>query len=700
MNTKITPAHTVRDAAVYLRQSTPDQVRENRESTKRQYALAERAVHLGWRPEQVRVLDGDLGKSGATSSGRDDFHALCAAVGLSEVGAVFALEASRLSRSQADWHRLLDLCAWTHTLLIDHDGIYDPNDFNDRVLLGFKGTWSATELHAMRMRLQGGRRHAAEKGTFRLHPPAGYVYDADGALVLDPDEGVVDAIRRVFRDFRSLGSAYAVARAHAEGGLLLPRRGWTGAGHLGPLEWAQARPNRVASILRNPTYAGAYVHGRRPSRPIVRDGVLVGSRQVTVPSEEWAVAIKGAHESYVSWHDYEENRRLMSMNRTSVETGERRGRPRGGGALLAGLLLCGRCGRRMLVAYRGNGGKQAVYVCPQREATAVNGTPSMCWSTAAARIDTAVERHILEQVTSDNLDMSLRVLSELEEDATAHRKTWDLRLERARQEAARAERQFHLVEPENRLVVRSLERRWEEKLAELAELERAHEADRHRESLEITPEQRDRILELARDLPSIWHAPSTRHEDRKEILGLLVKQLALVPIDVPRAMTRVRLLWHTGATTEIEVVRPFRMESVRTPPDMLAQIRELLPDHTDAQIAAILDEQGLRSGRGRRITGTTIMSARHNHGIMRQDKDKRAAGRAEPRADGRYSVVGLARLAGVHISTVRYWRKKGWITGIQDLERGAWWFEVTPAMLETLKQPYRRKRHDEQGGAE
>lgn len=701
MSSKITRGHRERRAAVYLRQSTPDQVRENQVSTERQYALVDRAAELGWSRAQVWVLDGDLGKSGKTSTGRDDFHALCAAVGLGEIGAVFALEASRLSRSQADWHRLLDLCAWTHTLLVDHDGAYDPNDFNDRVLLGFKGTWSATELHAMRMRLHGGRRHAAQKGALPVKPPAGYVYDADRALVLDPDEGVVEAIRTVFRSFRTLGSAYAVARDLADRGMRLPRRRWLGAGQLGPLEWTKARAGRITTMLKNPRYAGAYVYGRSRSHPVVRDGALAGTQQVTVAAEEWEVVIRDAHPGYVSWADYTDNQRLLSMNRTNVETGERRGRPRGGAALLQGLALCGKCGRSMMASYRGNGGRSPFYVCPRRDVDSSADGASLCWSTAATRIDEAVEQHVLDQVTHDNLDLSLQVLHHLEEEASANERDWQLRLERARIEVSRAERQYQLVEPDNRLVVRTLERRWEEKLQALDELERAHEHERNRPQLVLTPEQRTRILQLANDLPAVWRAPTTRPEERKELLGLLVKQVALVPEDVPQQLTRLRILWHTGATTELIVERPRGMEALRTSTEVLDLIRELLAEHTDAEIAAILDERGLRTGRGHRFCALAVQSARHTHGIMRRDKDKRAAGRTTPRDDGKYSTVGLAQLVGVHPSTIHYWRRQGRIRGHQESDRGAWWFEVTPTLLATLQNAsQRRSLHDPERGAE
>ncbi|MBW1880784.1 MAG: recombinase family protein [Deltaproteobacteria bacterium] len=690
MTTKVTAAHLQRDACVYLRQSTPGQVLDHRESTERQYKLVERAESLGWLPGQIRVLDGDLGKSGKTAEGRNDFHQLCAAVGLSEIGAVLALEASRLSRSQADWHRLLELCAWTHTLIVDHDGAYDPNDFNDRILLGFKGTWSHTELHAMRMRLHGAMLHKARKGELKCHLPTGYVHDDSGALVLDPDEGVVAAIRSVFELFRSVGSAYGVERYYAERKLLFPRRLWKRVPQSVPLEWGPLRATRVTSILHNPTYTGAYVYGRRPSRPVVRDGQLVGVRQVELPREEWEVFLPDAHPAYISWEEYLDNERLLTMNRTNFESSERQGRPRSGSALLQGLVLCGRCGRRMQVRYRSGGERLPVYLCPRRPVDPEKGT--MCWTTPGRRVDQAVERHVLDALTQDNLDLSLEILRHLEQEAEQAEQQWQLRLERARQEVARAERQYNLVEPENRLVVRTLERRWEEKLAALEEMERAYEEALRQPRLDLSPEERERILRLASDLPSIWNAPTTRHEERKEMLGLLVRQVALVPEDVPRRQTRVRVLWHTGAVTELVVERPEKYDAIRTSPEVIQAIQQLMPNHTDAEIARVLNERGHRTGRGLSFDAGKVSNHRHAYGMWRRDKDKRAAARLDPRDDGRYSTRALAHLLGVHTDTVHYWRKKGLIPAIQESERGPWWHDVTPELLDKLRQNAQRTR--------
>src|SRR5437867_75246 len=397
MTTAIHLQHLQRPAYVYLRQSTPGQVHTHRESTERQYALAERAVELGWDRSQVQILDQDLGKSGTTTEGREDFHRLMAAVGLGEVGAVLALEASRLSRSQADWHKLMDICALTDTLIVDQDGIYDPNAFNDRVLLGFKGTWSHTELHALRLRLQDAKLHKARKGELRCNPPTGYIYDAAGALVLDPDESVVAAVARLFQQFQELGSAFGVMRAWAAQGLPFPRRQWL-PGASGALAWGRLSLGRVLAILHNPLYTGTYVYGRRRRQPVVEAGQVTRMRTLQKPQPEWTVVIPDAHPASISWEQYVANTEQLTRNRTNLPGVA--GRPREGAALLQGLVLCGRCGRRMSVRYQGTGGRRPVYECQRRRLH--DGHGGICWSVPARPIDAAVEAHVLAAVTPAN----------------------------------------------------------------------------------------------------------------------------------------------------------------------------------------------------------------------------------------------------------------------------------------------------------
>jgi DNA invertase Pin-like site-specific DNA recombinase len=687
MLSKLRPHHRQRHAYVYLRQSTPGQVDLHRESTERQYALADRAVALGWDRGQVVLLDQDLGKSGTTTQGRDDFHRLMAAVGLGEVGAVFALEASRFSRSQADWHRLRDLCALTDTLVVDHDGIYDPNEFNDRVLLGFKGTWSHTELHALRLRLQGAKLHKAHKGELRCNPPTGYIYDPAGALVLDPDESVVAALHLLFEQFKTLGSAYRVLRFFADHRLPVPRRLWA-PGTNGRLHWGPLSLSRLLAILHNPTYTGAYVYGRRRSAPVVVAGQVVRTRTLQRPQAQWMVVIHDAHPAYLSWEDYMENQRQLTRNRTDLASEGRQGVSRAGSALLPGLLLCGRCGRRMSGRYHGPQGQRAAYQCDRRRFQ--DGQGGMCWSVPARPIDAAVETHVLEVLTPENVDLALAVLAQMEQDAQELDRQWQLQRERARYEAQRAARQFDAVEPENRLVARTLERRWNEKLQQVEALERAYAEAQRTQRLEGSPQERQQILRLAADLPAVWRAPTTTQADRKELLSLLVKQIALTPVEGPPRQTRVQLLWHTEATIELWVPRPDKRERVRTSAEVVMAIAALAAGRTDDAIAAALNTRGLRSGRGKPFTAEAVAWIRYKHRIPTPGSDPRVAARLDARPDGRFSTRALATRLGVTISTIHYWRERGLIPAIQETPGGPWWHAVTPDILAALRQHIRR----------
>ena len=671
MNNKIGSTHLSRQAYVYLRQSTAYQVESNRESTERQYALADRALFLGWDKTQIQILDQDLGKSGQTTSGREDFHQLMAAVSLGEVGAVLALEASRLSRSQADWHKLLDICALTDTLVIDHDGIYNPNDFNDRVLLGFKGTWSHTELHGMRLRLQGAKLNKAKKGELRCTPPTGYVYDDDGQMVFDPDESVVAAIRLVFEQFRFLGTAYKVMQYFAHHDLSFPRRIWR-PGEIGTLHWGPVNHSRITAILHNPTYTGTYVYGRRRSRPVIESGQIVGVKTQQLPESEWKVVIHDAHPAYLSWLEYQQNQEQLKRNYGFAMAEGRMGSVRKGSALIQGLVICGKCGRRMSPRYYGDSGHRASYDCNQlRQQNAKYG---VCWSVAAAAIDEAVATHVLEAITTEQLDISLAVLEELDQQALDLERQWQLKLERARYETSRAERQYNLVEPENRLVARTLEKRWNEKLQQLAELEGAYEQARHVERLELNQQQRQQILRLASDLPAVWHSVTTTAQERKEMLGLLVKQVALFPVESPTRQSHIAILWHTGATTEFMVKRPTSREKLSTPVEVIEAIRELTASRTYGEIAELLNQQGFLTGKGRKFTPSAVNWICWKFQI----KKPRAENQKGLRADGCYSTKALADKLGVSIHTIHYWREKGVLEAHQEYKKGPWWYLVTP----------------------
>ncbi len=656
MNSIILKTHLERRAVVYLRQSTPHQVESSLESTERQYALADRAQFLGWDVSQIKILDGDLGKSGQTTTGREDFHQLMATVGLGEVGAVLALEASRFSRSQADWHKLLDICALTDTLVIDHDGVYNPNDFNDRVLLGFKGTWSHTELHGMRLRLQGAKLNKAKKGELRCAPPTGYVYDPDGCLVFDSDESVVAVIRLVFQQFRLLGTAFKVMRYFALNQIPFPRRLWR-PGEIGTLHWGTVNHSRITAILHNPTYTGTYVYGRRRSLPVIESGQIVRVKTKQLPQEEWKVMIHASHPAYISWEEYLENSEQLRRNHTAGMSDGHSGTPREGSALLQGLVICGKCGRRMSPRYYGTGGQRASYECNQQRKQ--DGQVGVCWTVAAAAVDAAVEAHVLEAISQENLDISLAVLNELDQQAAELEHQWQLRLERARSESERACRQFDAVEPENRLVARTLERRWNEKLQQLAELEEVYAQAQQVQRLEISEPQRQQILRLAKDLPAVWLSPTTTAQERKEILSLLVKQVAITPVDSPQRSSRIQILWHTGASTELVAMRPTTQDKVRTPAEVVQTVRELAVGRTDDEIASELNQRGFKSGLGRAFTESAVAWIRWKFQIEKPGSDPGFARRVGIRSDGSYSTSALADRLGVGIHTIHYWRQQG-----------------------------------------
>lgn len=687
MNHKILPTHLQRQAIVYLRQSTPQQVETNRESTERQYALAQRARDLGWDTSQIQVFDGDLGKSGQSAIGRMDFHRLMAAVGLGEVGAVFALEASRLSRSQADWHKLLDICALTDTLVVDHDGIYNPNDFNDRVILGFKGTWSHTELHGIRLRLQGAKLHKANKGELRCAPPTGYVYDNSGQLVLDPDEGVVATIQLLFEQFRRLGTAFKVMSYFAQQQIPFPRRVWE-AGSIGVLRWGSLNLGRILAILHNPTYTGTYVYGRRRSQPIIEAGQVTRLRTQQLPRDQWRVVIHNTHPAYLSWEQFLDNESQLQRNNVALSPEGRQGSAREGMALLQGLIICGKCGRRMSPRYHGKGGKRVTYQCDQRRQK--DGDYGICWSVAGAAIEVAVTEHVLEAVTASQLDLSLSVLEELEQITQQQHRQWQLRLERVRYEAERAERQFDAVEPENRLVARTLEKRWNEKLQEVAQLEQAYMQAQQVQRLELSDIQRHQILQLAQDLPTIWQAPTTTVQERKEMLGLLVKQIALTPIDEPERCTKIQLLWHTGSITEVMTKRPTIQQRLGTSEMVIQAVRELAYGRTDDKIADALNERGLTSATGRSFTASSVAWIRLKFKIPKPESDNRVAFHLGIREDGFYSTRALAQELGVGINTIHYWREQGVVPAMRETPHGPWWHTVTPEVLQTLRQKIRR----------
>lgn len=670
MNDKIMKAHLERRATVYLRQSTMRQVHEHRESTARQYALRERALALGWTAEQIDVIDDDLGKSGTSTHARDGFERLTEDVAHGRVGAIFALEVSRLARCSADWHRLLDLCGLADVVIIDEQAIYTTRDHNDRLLLGLKGTMSEAELYWMRLRLHGGQTSKARRGEYAFVPPAGYEWDpGTSRFRLDPDENVQRAVRLVFERFRLDGSAYGVARYFDRHGLQMPVRCATER----ELRWGPIRQTLLSSMLHNPIYAGAYAYGRKERRLGLVDGKK-RPRSRKLPQNEWKVCLRDRHPGYISWEEFMTNEDKLRQNRTNLNA-HQRGAPREGSALLQGLVLCGRCAHRMHVQYTGNA-QRPIYQC--RPAIGAR----VCSVVPAKAVDEAVVRLFLDTVKPPEIELGLAVVHEAERQAGDVDRQWNLRLERAQYEARLAERRYKAIDPDNRVVARTLEREWNDKLEAIEQIEREREEVRRREKLAITNADRARILELAKNLSMVWNAPTTTHAERKNLLRMLVREVTVSRVEVPSLMTRVQILWQTGAVSDFTIARVEKYSARATPSKATAFIKESFADKTDEWIATALNRRGLRTGRDLPWTRESVRRVRYSHGLFSLPPK---AHRAAKDAAGLYSAHALAMRVGVKTITVHQWVRRGIL---QPAERGSRGrphrFLVDDRMLEQL----------------
>ena len=580
---KISGIHRDRLAAIYLRQSSMAQVREHTESTTRQYGLAEEAVRLGWARPDVVVIDTDLGVSGRWGVARAGFTELVSRVCTGEVGAIFGIEISRLARSNAEVARLMEFAAITVTLLIDADGVYDPGDVNDRLLLGLKGTMGEVELHVMAQRLQASKKAAAARGELRTPLPVGYVHDEAGEVVIDPDAEVRAAVGDLFAAFAAAGSAYGVVAAFND--RRFPLRAYGGA-WAGQLRWGKLTHARVLGVLKNPCYAGAYVHGRYTSRRRVDPDGTVHTGLVERPRTEWPVLIVDHHDGYIGWADYLANEARLAANRTNA--GARP--PREGSALCQGIIACGSCGKPMRTNYHSD--QRPSYECSSR---ADRLTTPNCRSIAASTVDDAVTERLLEALNPTEIALALAAADQV---ADRHRRVGraaELAVERARYEADRAERAFHAVEPDNRLVARSLKTRWEAKLASLVEAEQTLQAAR--DMLPPLP-GRAELEKLAADLPGLWNAPTTSNKDRKRLLRTVIADITLLA-EPDRVKARIGIRWHTGATDEITVTRVVHPGTAkRSPSPAVAMVTRLGPTTPTAELAELLNAAGLTTGTG------------------------------------------------------------------------------------------------------
>jgi len=658
---KVTELHRGRRAVVYVRQSTLHQVERNVESSARQYALRERAIELGWPAGSVSVVDEDTGRSGTSTDGRIGFKELVVEVGLGHVGLVLALEVSRFARSSADWHQLLDLCALTGTLIADADGVYSPADFNDRLLLGLKGTMSEAELHLIRARLDGGLRHKAERGELRLALPVGLDRDDDDRIVLCPDEQVRHAIERVFVLWRRVGSARQVVMELIDEDQKLPRR-TVGQRRI---RWARASYGAVHDFLTNPAYAGAFVFGRkRREKTVDRDG-RVRIRDVEVALEQWSVCLPEHHPGYVTWTEYLATRERLRAN--VIRRGEGGGAAREGSALLQGLVRCGRCGRRMQVGYSGTGGTVRRYLCVR--AHVLHHTETSCQSLGGGRLEKAVVEAFLEAVTPAGVTATAGAIRELEDQHERLFAGQRLALERAEYEARRAERQFDACEPENRLVARTLERKLEDMLAQV-ERERGNLiALEHARPKPLTDHERAALADIARDLPRLWTAGTTTDRDRKLLLRTLIGEI-VVTVNVVHRNAAVEIAWEGGARTGLTVKLNARgPDRHRLSEDTVELIRRLAEHHPDEQIASILNRQGRRTGKGMAFTRPRVQAARFRAGIP-------AAPPPDPASD-LVTIQQAASELGVTVFTIRRWLQQGLLPGEQTTPNAPWRIRLT-----------------------
>jgi DNA invertase Pin-like site-specific DNA recombinase len=680
MNPKITSQHHSKTAYVYVRQSTLAQVRHHQESTERQYALRDKAFALGWSETSIRILDRDLGMSGTQMAGREDFKTLVADVSMGQVGAVFALEVSRLARSNLDWHRLLELCALTHTLVIDADGIYDPGDFNDGLLLGLKGTMAQAELHFLRGRLLGGKLNKAQKGELRFPLPVGLCHNDAGRIVLDPDDEVRGAVQLVFRLFRETGSAYAVVKRFAEEGLRFPKRAYGGA-WAGQLIWGRLSHGRVRSLITNPTYAGTYVFGRYQYRKRITPQGDVQKSIASVPKADWRVHLPLHHDGYITTEEFEQNQQHLERNRTNGEATLLSGPAREGLTLLQGLLVCACCGHAVTVRYQGNGGIYPTYLCnwKRREGLATKD----CINVHGTLLDQAIGDEVLQALRPAELELALAALTELEQRDQGIMRQWHMRIERAEYEAALAERRYQECDPANRLVAGTLERRWNETLLRAEQIKTEAAQFEHQKARVATPAQKAKVLALARDLPRLWKAATTTAKDRKRMLRLIIRDITVEkPPDQRQIVLHIR--WQGGACTDTTVDLPLpAADAMRYPSAIVDHIRELSQHFSDPQIVAHLNQEGQHSPHGKPFTLAMVKWVRYKYAIAQV---------CLKRPD-ELSVKQLANRFGISTNVVYYWIGRNIVQTRKLDGRGAWWITLTAAKEQELRDWVRNSGH-------
>lgn len=687
---KIQDRHLDRLAVVYIRQSTILQTIRNQESTRLQYSLADRVEDLGWAHDRVLVIDDDLGLTGSNAEGRLGFQRLVAEVGLDHVGVIFGIEMSRLARSCKDWYQLLEVCALFGTLIADLDGIYDPAQYNDRLLLGLKGTMSEAELHIIKQRMHQGKLNKARRGELGFPLPIGYYRRPSGEVVFDPDEQAQSVVRLIFEQFERLGTVDGLLRYLVAHSIRLPVRSREGATK-GELEWH--RPNRTTlhNMFHNPIYAGAYAYARRqidrrrqqPGRP--------GTGRVTTSPEQWPILLRDRRPAYITWEQYERNRLQLEGNRSRSSN---RGVARNGAALLAGLIWCGRCGKKMYVHYQSGGGAESMnrhsYVCSQERSD--YGGP-LCQQFSGTLLDEAVSGQALLALQPAALEVSLRVAEDLEAEQARLDEQWRSQLERARYDAERAERQYHAVEPENRLVARTLEKTWEEKLATERKLQEEFARFRAHHPRILTTDQRERILDLASDIPAIWRSKATTAVQRSEILRQLIERV-IVTVEGQSEILRVCIVWTSGHTANIVARRPVRKaEHLSYWGDLLHRVTALRTQgRTSGEIAANLNQEGWQpTKRASKFSAQSVRTLMSRSGVTPLRRPR--APKSPPLRRNEWWLPELATHLEIPVETLYAWLRRGWVHAKQlDGKQGRWLVWAPRVEVERLKRLRTRER--------
>lgn len=681
---KVQPWHWERLAVVYVRQSTVQQVRDHQESTRLQYGLKARAQALGWAAERVMVIDDDLGKSGASAEGRLGFQRLVLEVSLDHVGIILGVEMSRLARSNKDWHQLLELCALFGTLITDLDGVYDPAQYNDRLLLGLKGTMSEAELHILQQRMQQGRLSKARRGELISAVPTGYVKGSSGGVSFDPDEQVQQVVRLIFRKFEELGTLNAVLRYLVKHRIQIGIRVRQGLGK-GELEWHRPTRMTLQNLLKHPLYAGAYTYGRRQVDPRRQQAGRPHTGRIVHNPAQWRVLLKDRFPAYISWEQYEHNlARLKANQARAAEVGS----VRQGAALLTGLVVCGKCGARMPVRYSGRAALPT-YWCT-RQMSDYGAEP--CQQLAGPCLDRWVGQQVLAVLEPAALELSLEAAQHLERERTELEQVWRQRLERAAYEVERARRQYHLVEPENRLVARQLEREWEEKLLAQHQLQEDYERFSCTQPHVLSEAEREAIRQLAANIPALWHADTTTAADRKEIVRQVLERV-VVDVQGESERVQVRLQWVGGVCTQGALIRPVaRLEQLSYYPQLCQRVQALTKEGLSAQaIAQRLNAEGYRPPKRREHFGQSGVL-----GLLQRLGLNQHSWRPQPHEGLDKHEWGLPQLAhtiGMPAITLYAWLQRGWVKGRQQQQPPRRWIVwADEAEVERLRQRHQRPR--------